>query len=182
MRLLFRTEYSLCVNKMQRSCKAGTGIYDGTVLLTRLEALINWFRKYSIWPLPAGTSCCAIELMASGGARFDLARFGSEIMRFSPRQADVMIVAGTVTYKMAPIIKTLYEQMTEPKWVIAMGACACTGGMFRSYSVLQGVDRIIPVDLYIAGCPPRPEAILQALIQLQQKIQTQPLFRRQIES
>lgn len=161
--------------------KTGTtrvcGMDTQPVLLTRLEALINWFRKYSVWPLPAGTSCCAIELMAVGGSRFDIARFGAEIMRFSPRQADVMIVAGTVTYKMAPVIRHLYEQMTEPKWVIAMGACASTGGMFRSYSVLQGIDKVVPVDLYIAGCPPRPEAVLEALIRLQEKIQAEPVLR-----
>ena len=117
-----------------------------------------------------GLACCAIELMATASARFDIARFGAEVMRFSPRQCDVMIVAGTVTYKMALAVKRIYDQMPEPKWVIAMGACASTGGMYRSYAVLQGVDNIIPVDIYIAGCPPRPEALLDALIKLQEKV------------
>ena len=143
---------------------------EGDVVVTRLEAAINWFRKYSIWPMPMGLACCAIELMGAGASRFDLARFGMEVMRFSPRQSDVMIVAGTVTYKIALVVKRLYEQMTEPKWVIAMGACASTGGMYRSYSVLQGVDRILPVDFYVAGCPPRPEALLEALMKLQDKV------------
>ena len=143
---------------------------EGDVVVTRLEAAINWFRKHSIWPMPMGLACCAIELMGAGASRYDLARFGMEVMRFSPRQSDVMIVAGTVTYKMAPVVKRLYEQMTEPKWVIAMGACASTGGMYRSYSVLQGVDRILPVDFYVAGCPPRPEALLEALMKLQNKV------------
>ena len=121
-------------------------VAEGDVIVTRLDAAINWFRKYSLWPMPMGLACCAIELMASGASRFDIARFGSEVMRFSPRQSDVMIVSGTVTYKMALVVKRLYDQMAEPKWVIAMGACASTGGMYRSYAVLQGVDKILPVD------------------------------------
>ena len=120
--------------------------------------------------MPMGLACCAIELMAAGASRFDIARFGAEVMRFSPRQSDVMIVAGTVTYKMALAVKRIYDQMPEPKWVIAMGACASTGGMYRSYAVLQGVDSILPVDVYVAGCPPRPEALLDALIKLQDKV------------
>jgi NADH-quinone oxidoreductase subunit B len=149
---------------------------EGDVIVTRVDAALNWFRKNSVWPMPMGLACCAIELMAAGASRFDIARFGSEVMRFSPRQSDVMIVAGTVTYKMATAVKRIYDQMAEPKWVIAMGACASTGGMYRSYSVLQGVDNIVPVDVYVAGCPPRPDALLDALIKLQAKIQREPLL------
>jgi NADH-quinone oxidoreductase subunit B len=149
---------------------------EGDVVHTRVDSALNWFRKNSIWPMPMGLACCAIELMATGASRFDISRFGMEVMRFSPRQSDVMIVAGTVTYKMAMAVKRIYDQMAEPKWVIAMGACASTGGMYRSYAVLQGVDHIIPVDVYVAGCPPRPEALLDALIKLQAKIQREPLL------
>ena len=149
---------------------------EGDMIVTRVDAALNWFRKNSLWPMPMGLACCAIELMAAGASRFDIARFGSEVMRFSPRQSDVMIVAGTVTYKMATAVKRIYDQMAEPKWVIAMGACASTGGMYRSYSVLQGVDHIVPVDIYVAGCPPRPEALLDALIRLQKQVQHDPLL------
>lgn len=149
---------------------------EGEVVVTRLDAALNWCRKNSLWPMPMGLACCAIELMGTGASRFDISRFGAEVMRFSPRQSDVMIVSGTVTYKMAVAVKRIYDQMAEPKWVIAMGACASTGGMYRSYSVLQGVDRIIPVDLYLAGCPPRPEALLDALIKLQQKVCREPVL------
>jgi len=143
---------------------------EGDIIVSRLDAVINWIRANSIWPMPMGLACCAIELMASGGARFDISRFGAEVMRFSPRQSDCMIVAGTVTYKMAPHVRRIYDQMASPKWVIAMGACASSGGMYRSYATLQGVDRIVPVDVYISGCPPRPEAVLDALIKMQKKI------------
>lgn len=143
---------------------------EGEVIVTRADAVINWVRTNSMWPMPMGLACCAIELMATGASRFDIARFGAEVMRFSPRQADCMIVAGTVTYKMATTLRRIYDQMASPKWVIAMGACASTGGMYRSYAVLQGVDRIVPVDVYISGCPPRPEALLDALLKLQAKV------------
>jgi NADH-quinone oxidoreductase subunit B len=152
---------------------------EGDVVVTRVDAALNWFRKNSLWPMPMGLACCAIELMATGASRFDISRFGAEVMRFSPRQSDVMIVAGTVTYKMALAVKRIYDQMAEPKWVIAMGACASTGGMYRSYAVLQGVDRILPVDVYVAGCPPRPEALLDALIKLQNKVAHEPFLANQ---
>ena len=147
---------------------------EGDVIVSRADAVINWIRSNSMWPMPMGLACCAIELMATGASRFDIARFGAEVMRFSPKQADVMIVAGTVTYKMSSAVRRIYDQMSDPKWVIAMGACASTGGMYRSYAVLQGVDRIIPVDVYVSGCPPRPEALLDALVKLQDKVKREP--------
>ncbi len=149
---------------------------EGGMVVTRLDAAVNWIRKNSVWPMPMGLACCAIELMAAGGSRFDISRFGMEVMRFSPRQSDCMIVAGTVTYKMAEVVRRIYDQMAEPKWVVAMGACASTGGMYRSYAVLQGVDRILPVDVYISGCPPRPEALLDGLMRLQGKITREHSF------
>jgi NADH-quinone oxidoreductase subunit B len=142
-----------------------------SLMLTKLEDAINWCRKNSLFPMPMGISCCAIEMMAFAGPRFDSSRFGSEVFRFSPRQADVMIVAGTTTYKMARVVRKIYDQMPDPKWVIAMGACTSSGGMYRTYSVVQGIDQFLPVDLYVAGCPPRPDNLLHALIMLQQKIQ-----------
>jgi len=151
---------------------------EGDVVVTRVDAALNWFRKNSVWPMPMGLACCAIELMAVGASRFDISRFGSEVMRFSPRQADCMIVAGTVTYKMALSVKRIWDQMPEPKWCIAMGACASSGGMYRSYATLQGVDNIVPVDIYISGCPPRPEAVLDALMKLQSKIGKEPIIDR----
>jgi len=139
--------------------------------------VINWVRRHSVWPMPMGLACCAIELMAVASPRFDISRFGMEVMRFSPRQSDCMIVAGTVTYKMAEIVRRIYDQMAQPKWVVAMGACASSGGMYRSYAVLQGVDTIVPVDVYISGCPPRPEALLDGMMKLQEKITSEPSAR-----
>jgi len=150
---------------------------EGEIVISQADAVINWVRTHSVWPMPMGLACCAIELMAAGASRFDISRFGMEVMRFSPRQSDCMIVAGTVTYKMAEVVRRIYEQMAAPKWVVAMGACASTGGMYRSYAVLQGVDRIVPVDVYISGCPPRPEALLDGMMLLQDKIRKEPATR-----
>ncbi len=155
---------------------------EGDITVTRADAAINWLRTNSMWPMPMGLACCAIELMATASSRFDIARFGAEVMRFSPRQSDCMIVAGTVTYKMAPVVRRIYDQMAAPKWVIAMGACASSGGMYRSYATLQGVDRIIPVDVYVSGCPPRPEALLDALMKLQAKVRGEPALKKQFSA
>lgn len=144
---------------------------EGNIIFTRVDAAMNWMRKNSLWPMPMGLACCAIELMATASSRFDISRFGMEVMRFSPRQSDVMIVAGTVTYKMALAVKRIWDQMPEPKYCIAMGACASSGGMYRSYAVLQGIDRLIPVDVYVSGCPPRPEALIDGLMKVQKKIE-----------
>ncbi len=143
-------------------------------IITRLDAAVDWVRKNSLWPMPMGLACCAIELMSTAASRFDISRFGAEVMRFSPRQSDLMVVAGTVTYKMALSVKRIWDQMPDPKWCIAMGACASTGGMYRSYAVLQGVDKILPVNVYVSGCPPRPEALIEALIKLQTEILREP--------
>lgn len=142
---------------------------DGFITTT-LDAVIAWARKSSVWPMPMGISCCAIEMIAAADPKYDLARFGSEVMRFTPRQCDLMIVAGTVTYKMAQVVRRIYDQMPEPKWVIAMGACTSSGGMYRSYNVVQGIDQFLPVDVYTAGCPPRPENLINAIMTIQQKI------------
>jgi len=139
-------------------------------LTTKLNAIIGWARKNSLWPMPMGISCCAIEMMSVTDPKYDIARFGSEAFRFSPRQSDLMIVAGTVTYKMSHVVRKIYDQMPDPKWVIAMGACTSTGGMYRVYSVVQGIDLFLPVDVYVAGCPPRPENLLQGLMAVQKKI------------
>ena len=140
------------------------------VLTTTLETMVNWARKSSIWPLTFGLACCAIEMMATVAARADVSRFGAEVFRASPRQADLMIVSGRVSRKMAPALRAIYDQMADPKWVIAMGSCASTGNVFNNYAVVQGVDEIVPVDIYLPGCPPRPEALISAIMQLQEKI------------
>src|SRR5438128_818850 len=142
-------------------------------LTGRLEDLVKWARKNSVWPATFGLACCAIEMMGTGAANFDLARFGTEVFRGSPRQADLMIVAGRVSQKMAPVIKKLYDQMPEPKWVISMGACATSGGVFNNYAIVQGVNQFIPVDVYVPGCPPRPEQLIYAITLLQKKIEQQ---------
>lgn len=141
-----------------------------TLFLTTLDKAINWARKNSLWPMPMGISCCAIEMMATLCSRYDVARFGSERLSFSPRQADLMIVAGTLTWKMAPVVRKIYDQMPEPKWVISMGACLATGGMYNSYSVVQGLHHIIPVDQYALGCPPRPENLIHAIMKIQEQV------------
>ena len=164
------------------SVVSATGSTEGGFLLTTLQAMVNWCRKNSVWPLPLGLSCCGIEFMATAASRYDMARFGMEVARFSPRQADLLLVAGTLTYKMAHVMTRLYDQMAEPKWVVSMGACASSGGMYRVYSVVQGIDEFIPVDVYIAGCPPRPDAVLNALLQLQKKIERDRSYRPALEA
>ena len=146
------------------------GIEGLPVVTTRKDAVIAWGRKNSLWPLPFGTACCAIEFMGVVSSVFDISRFGAELVRFSPRQSDLLIVAGTVTFKQAPILKQIYEQMCDPKWVISMGVCASSGGFYNNYCTVQGIDQVIPVDVYISGCPPRPEAIIGAVMKLQDKI------------
>ena len=134
---------------------------------TKLDAVVGWCRKYSIWPLPFATACCGIEFMATACSRFDLARFGAEAMRFSPRQSDLLFVAGRINVKMLPVLQRIYLQMTEPKWVVSMGACASTGGVFDTYAVIQGIDQYLPVDVYVPGCPPRPEQLIEAIMEIQ---------------
>ena len=148
------------------------GIFSGqpSFLTTKLDAVVNWARTNSLWPMPFGTACCAIEMMATAATRYDLARFGMERMSFSPRQADLLICAGRVSYKMAPVLRRIWEQMPDPKWAISMGACASSGGVFDVYSMVQGIDTIIPVDVYVPGCPPRPEGLIYGILMIQEKI------------
>ena len=144
--------------------------FEDNFITTSIDRVLNWARESSIWPMGFGLACCAIEMMAASASRFDIARFGAEVFRASPRQSDLMIVAGTVTKKMAPVLRRLYDQMPEPKWVISMGACASVGGVFDNYAIVQGVDQVVPVDVFVPGCPPRPESLIYGIVQLQQKI------------
>lgn len=153
-------------------------LHHDPFLIAPLETLINWARKNSLWPAQFGLACCAIEMMSTAAPQYDMARFGMEVFRASPRQSDVMIVAGRVSQKMAPVLKMVYEQMLSPKWVIAMGDCASCGGVYNNYAIIQGVDQLVPVDIYVAGCPPRPEALLCALLALQDKISKEHPLRR----
>jgi NADH-quinone oxidoreductase subunit B len=155
--------------------------FEKNFMISTVDYVFNWARKSALWPMTFGLACCAIEMIASSTARFDIARFGSEVFRPSPRQSDLMIVSGTVTLKMAPVVKRIYDQMPEPKWVISMGACSSVGGPFNTYAVLQGVDKIVPVDVYVIGCPPRPENLFYALLKLQDKIDTMTLAKRPTE-
>jgi NADH-quinone oxidoreductase subunit B len=150
------------------------------LLLTTLDRMVNWARRSSIWPATFGLACCAIEMMATGASRFDVARFGAEVFRASPRQADLMIVAGRVSRKMAPVLRKIYDQMPEPKWVIAMGACASCGGVFNTYTIVQGVDQVVPVDVYVPGCPPRPEQLIHGIMLLQEKIKQEKSARKDL--
>jgi len=150
-------------------------------LTTTVDAAVNWARKNSLWPMPFGTACCGIELMATLASRYDIARFGAEAIRFTPRQCDLMIVAGRIANKMMPVLQRIYEQMPEPKWVISMGACASTGGLFDTYTVIQGIDKFLPVDVYVPGCPPRPEALLEALLQVQEIVKKDSIKYYKVE-
>lgn len=151
-------------------------------LTTRIDYLVNWSRRNSIWPMPFGTACCAIEMMAAAASRYDLARFGMERFSFSPRQADLMIVAGRVSYKLAPIMRRVWDQMPQPKWCVSMGACASSGGMFDNYTIMQGIDQVVPVDVYVPGCPPRPESLIYALLMIQEKIKGESLVNPELRA
>jgi len=155
--------------------------FEKNFLISTVDYVFNWARKSALWPMTFGLACCAIEMIAASTSRFDIARFGAEVFRPSPRQADLMIVSGTVTLKMAPVVQRIYEQMPDPKWVISMGACSSVGGPFNTYAVLQGVDKIVPVDVYVTGCPPRPENLFYALLKLQDKIDTMTLAKKPTE-
>ncbi len=158
---------------------AAEGVVDTGIprnwLTTRLDYVVNWARRNSLWPMPFGTACCAIEMMAAAASKYDIGRFGMERMSFSPRQADLMIVAGRVTYKLAPVLRRIWDQMPQPKWCVSMGACASSGGMFDNYTIVQGIDTVVPVDVYVPGCPPRPEGLIYGLLMIQEKIKGESL-------
>jgi NADH-quinone oxidoreductase subunit B len=155
---------------------------DHNIITGRLEDLVQWARSRSVWPATFGLACCAIEMMGAGGAHYDIARFGMEVFRASPRQADIMIVAGRVSQKMGPVLRQIYDQMAEPKWVISMGVCASTGGMFNNYAIVQGVDQIVPVDVYAPGCPPTPETLIHAITTLRKLIETGDILKRRAQT
>ncbi len=157
-------------------------IFGDSVVTTRLDEAINWARESSMWPYIFGTACCAIEFMSVASSKYDISRFGAEVVRFVPKQADLMIVAGTITYKQAPVLKMIYDQICEPKWVISMGACACSGGFYDNYTTMQGIDQIIPVDIYLAGCPPRPEAILDGLMAVQKMSKNESILKDRVKN
>ena len=157
-------------------------IFGDSVITTKLDSAINWARESSMWPYIFGTACCAIEFMSVASSKYDISRFGAEVVRFAPKQADLMIVAGTISYKQAPVLKKIYDQICEPKWVISMGACACSGGFYDNYTTLQGIDQIIPVDVYLAGCPPRPEAILDGLMEIQKMSQDESILKNRVKN
>src|SRR5215208_5394760 len=160
----------------------GLGGLSHNVITGKLEDLVNWARYRSSWPATFGLACCAIEMMATGGAHYDISRFGMEVFRASPRQADLMIVAGRVSQKMAPVLRQVYDQMVEPKWVISMGVCASSGGMFNNYAIVQGVDQVVPVDVYVPGCPPGPETLMHGILQLHEQIHNGELMKRRADS
>jgi NADH-quinone oxidoreductase subunit B len=165
------------------SARGSEGLFGSggpTFLTTKVDFVVNWARRNSLWPMPFGTACCAIEMMAAAASNFDLARFGMERMSFSPRQADVLICAGRVPYKLAPVLRRIWDQMPQPKWCISMGACASSGGVFDAYSMVQGIDTIVPVDVYIPGCPPRPEGLIYGLMMIQEKIRQESLSEHKV--
>ena len=165
-----RSNTEIAVDKLKNILPEGIGSIPHNAITAKLEDLVSWARSRSSWPASFGLACCAIEMMATGAAHYDLSRFGMEVFRASPRQADIMIVAGRVSQKMAPVLRQVYDQMMEPKWVISMGVCASSGGMFNNYAIVQGVDHVVPVDIYLPGCPPRPEMLLDAILKLHEKI------------